>query len=139
MANELGATEIGGGYGSTGTTLAADGDVSTDGDLVVGGDVNLDGCLILSSENHTISTGAITVSASLVTINAESGSTDDLDTINGGATGYVLFLRPSGSVTITLKHGTGNINCPNGSDLALQYQRAIMLYDAAQWHVLAVQ
>ena len=116
-----------------------EGSLDVERNVVVGGNVTVGGRLVLTPANETISSGAITVTGSFVTVNPESGVVDDLDTINGGADLSVLFLRPSGSATITLKHGSGNIVCPGGSDLVLQYKRVIMVYDTSLWHVLAVQ
>jgi len=47
--------EFGGGYGSTGCTIEADGDIYTDGALTVDGNANLGGTLYLDSWNIVIS------------------------------------------------------------------------------------
>ncbi len=115
------------------------GDLALNADTTANGDLKHEGRLVLDIADHAIASGAITVSGSFARVAPESGSTDNLDTINGGVSGALLVLRPAASNTIILKHATGNIKCPIGSDTTLQYKRAILLYDASQWYVLAVQ
>lgn len=69
----------------------------------------------------TISSGAITVSRNYHTVDTEGGAaSDDLDTINGGVAGFLLYLRTTNSGRdVVLKHGTGNITCAGGSDITL--------------------
>lgn len=56
MANEryIEALNVGGGYGSTGATLAADGDIQADGDLTV------DGTIFGGADGYTGATAAMT-------------------------------------------------------------------------------
>lgn len=69
----------------------------------------------------TISSGAITISRNVHTIDTEgSAASDDLDTINGGVAGFLLYLRTtSSSRDVVVKHGTGNITCAGGADFTL--------------------
>lgn len=89
----------------------------------------------------TISSGAITVSRNVHTIDTEGGgASDDLDTINGGATGFVLFLRTTNSARdVVVKHGTGNITCAEGADFTLSSadQFAYGYYDSgtSTWYL----
>lgn len=71
--------------------------------------------------NLTISSGAITVSRNIHTIDTEGGaSSDNLDTINGGAAGWWLMLRCySGARSVVIKHGTGNIYTSSGYEISL--------------------
>jgi hypothetical protein len=91
----------------------------------------------------TIATGAITKTQSWHTIDTESdAASDNLDTINGGAEGDILFIRPENDArTIVVKHGTGNILCVGGSDLTLDDEEdfVILIYDAGLSSWLALQ
>lgn len=88
----------------------------------------------------TIATGAITYTSSYMTVDTEaSAATDDLDTISGGALGAFLILSTSSnSRDVTLKHGTGNINTPNGADIVLDASNkfVILVYNSATWNVI---
>lgn len=83
----------------------------------------------------TISSGAITVTGSNHTVDTEAdAATDDLDTINGGTDGQVLYLRSEDSARdVVLKHNTGNIVTPFGVDYTLDAtNKAVSLrYDTA--------
>ena len=69
----------------------------------------------------TIASGAITFVTSYMSVDTEaSASSDDLDTISGGALGSFLFLSTANSNRdVTIKHNTGNIKTPNGVDIVL--------------------
>jgi hypothetical protein len=78
--------------------------VTVSSDLKVDGFINLGGEPIL-----TISAGAVTATKSRHIIAAETGTADDLATINGGSDGDLLILQADTGDTITFKDGTGNI------------------------------
>ena len=60
---------------------------------------------------ETISGGAINFVSSLIILDTETGATvDDLDTINNGQTGQLLFLRKGTSDNVIVKDGTGNLS-----------------------------
>lgn len=88
----------------------------------------------------TISSGAITITQSYHTVDTESdASTDDLDTINGGTGGDVLFLRAANaSRTVTLRHGNGNIVLHDQGDYDLNDTDKViqLIYDGTNWHVV---
>lgn len=92
----------------------------------------------------TISSGAITATGSNHTIDTEGdASSDDLDTINGGADGFELQLRiENASRAVVIKDGTGNIETPDGEDITLDStENPITLrYDSAlsKWLVTSV-
>ena len=81
----------------------------------------------------TISSGAVTVSRNVHTLDTEgSAASDDLETINGGAAGFFLMLRAvHADRTVIIKHGTGNIYCSGGVDISLEdvYNLALGYYD----------
>lgn len=96
--------------------------IANDGDLVFAAATEL-----------TIATGAITITQNWHTVDGEGDANDTLTTINGGAEGFLLFLRPeSDSVTITISHDTGNISCVGQRDIVLENFEdfAILIYDA---------
>lgn len=81
-----------------------------------------------------IASGVLTVSAGgLVIVGAESGTADDLVTVNISTglliAGYqvVLFLTATIGDTITIKHNTGNLLCSTGADMTLTENTAVML------------
>ena len=141
MANELGATEIGGGYGSTGTTLAADGDVSTDGDLVVDGATELNDAVMITDSDVsplTVRRNASTASSDLYLLFALKNSADayvnyaymltEIATNTAGSEDgkITIGLREGGAATpyIELDASTGHIKLlnlptsnPGGSDV----------------------
>jgi hypothetical protein len=90
----------------------------------------------------TISGGAVTKTQAWHTIDTEGdAASDDLDTINDGADGDVIFFRPENDArTIVVKHGTGNILCVGGSDFSLDDEEdfCVGIYDAgiAAWLVM---
>jgi hypothetical protein len=79
------------------------------------------------AEELTISSGEITVTQSFCSINPESGTEDDLDTISGLNSGQFAVLKAldPGTDIITIKHGTGNISCFGASDVTLSEGIAI--------------
>lgn len=69
----------------------------------------------------TIAAGVITTTGKHHTVDTQAdAASDDLDTINGISEGEVVLLRPASAArTVVLKHGTGNIKCPQGLDISL--------------------
>jgi hypothetical protein len=89
---------------------------------------------IAVAELKTISGGAITVDAPWHTVAAESGTTDDLDTITAAADYTWTMLQADTGDTITIKHGTGNIELNSGSDYAISGNQKIeFFYDGTVW------
>jgi hypothetical protein len=80
------------------------------------GDLRLTG-----SSTLTISGGVITATNNLHKVDTEgAASTDTLDTINGGADGYVLFLVAANSArVVTVAHNTGNIYCARSKSIVI--------------------
>ncbi len=91
----------------------------------------------------TISSGAVTVTASNHNIDTESDAADDdLDTINGGREGAFVILRITDDArAVTVKHNTGNILTPDGNDIDLDStnKTVIMQYhdSMSAWLVLS--
>jgi len=89
-----------------------------------------------TSAKLDIASGAVTPTQNWHTVDTESSAaTDDLDTIVASelTDGFVLFLRQFNSArVVTLKHDTGNINCPGGVDIVFSdtTQVVILIYDS---------
>lgn len=64
--------------------------------------VGISGTIVLASDDLDVTQSVYSV----ISADAESGTTDDLATITGGFVGQVLCLRRDGSDTITVKHST---------------------------------
>ncbi|MPZ57626.1 MAG: hypothetical protein GEU91_14225 [Rhizobiales bacterium] len=56
-----------------------------------------------------IASGAVTVTKGYAVVSCETGSADDLATINGAFDGALLALSGTAGETITVKDGTGNL------------------------------
>lgn len=86
-----------------------------------------DGKIYGASSELTISAGgAVTVTDGYHTIAANSGTADDLDTINGTTAGQLIVIAAASGDTITITSGVGNIVTQTGADIAMsgnqQYQ-----------------
>lgn len=79
----------------------------------------------------TIAAGVAAVTQALHTVAAESGTADDLDTLNvsisGVTTPFVIILRAAAGDTITVKHSTGNIELNGAADYALSGDKTLAL------------
>jgi hypothetical protein len=65
-----------------------------------------------------------------------AAGTDDLDTINGGAEGDLLVIRPAdGTHTVVVKHNTGNIWLAGGASISLDdiNDHLALVYDGTKW------
>lgn len=93
-------------------------------------------------QTDTISGGVITYKGTNMIIDTEaSAASDDLDTINGGVDGAVLFLKSANSSRdVVIKHGTGNIFASTLADTTIDtVNRFVMLvYNATNsvWHTV---
>jgi hypothetical protein len=86
----------------------------------------------------TIDTGEVTKAQSHHAIAAESGTEDDLDTINDGADGDVLLLRADTGDTITLKHDVDNLYNPLEEDVEItDSSYAILVSNGTNWIIFA--
>jgi hypothetical protein len=81
-------------------------------ELTVTGDEVVTGFFGLGTPSTlTIATGAVTATKSYHLIDTEGGlATDDVDNINGGTDGSILFVRAANSArTVVCKDSTGNL------------------------------
>jgi hypothetical protein len=95
----------------------------------------------------TIATGVININSTgayggSFKIDTEgAAATDDLDTINGGTEGDVIWLAPANDArTVVLKHGTGNLQINGNADFSLDSQNdaAVARYNGSKWIVTTI-
>lgn len=93
----------------------------------------------LPEVNRTISSGAVTVDSTAIRVSAESGSTDDLETLSGGSADDWVLLRGTSGDTITVKHGTGNILLDGQADKSLSNGADLLLlkFSGSNWLQIA--
>jgi hypothetical protein len=70
----------------------------------------------------TISSEDLTITKTAHKLHPQSGTTDNLSTINGTADGDfgILSVSDLGTDTITIKHNVGSILCASGADINLR-------------------
>ncbi len=91
------------------------------------------------SQPITISGGIIGLGTnfSYFTVDTQAAAaSDDLDTINGGNEGDLIFLRAASAArTVVLKDGTGNLKINGGADLSLDNSDdlAVLHFDGTSW------
>jgi hypothetical protein len=92
-------------------------------------------------ETLTIATGVVTrtSTSSFFNIAAESGSSDDLDTINGGSDGDVIVLRPDTGDTITVRDNIGNIQLVGNFVMDNEADKLTLIFDSgiSKWCEIA--
>jgi len=104
------------------------GEIKSHLDDIVNGDQVFENLKLITPSTLTISSGAVTVTQAAHTLAAESGTADDLDTINGTVAGRLYTFKADTGDTITLKHGTGNIDVVGGLDLELSGDHTVIAY-----------
>lgn len=93
-----------------------------------------------SSSELTISTGAVTATGTVHTIDTESdASSDDLDTITQASSSYTFIIVSANNSArdVVLKHGTGNLSLSNDADITLDtaLRDWVMLrYEGSTWY-----
>jgi len=95
----------------------------------------------------TIASGVVTTTQNVHIVAAESSTTDDLDTITLGydiltvdTVDYwpIIILQADSGDTITLKHGTGNIDLPGDADIPLGDDEWILLmWNGTNWQTIS--
>jgi hypothetical protein len=112
---------------STGLAMLSSKDITASGNV----------CLSAAS-TLTVASGVVTQTESNHLIAGEGAAADDLVTISGGTAGDILILRASSdSVTITVKDGTGNIQCEGDRSLDNASDSMMLLYDGTNWVEIA--
>ena len=121
-----------------GTTAGAASAVTlyANGDIDAGGSVSVTDFLRIPSKGElTIASGVITVTGSDHGIDTESNtSSDDLDTINGGTSGDILYLTAwSPARTVVLKDGTGNLSLDGDFSMDNNADVIVLKYTGSIW------
>ena len=117
--------------------LAIKDSLTVDRNTNVNGITTLNKLVFSKGSNLTIACDTITPTHSFHSLLPQSGSSDDLDTINGGVDGQILILT-RGSGTITIKHDEDNIHTVGGSDFAMNSSTdvSVLLYNGNIWHLI---
>ena len=98
--------------------------------------ITLDKLIIPQNTTQLLITdGIITVTDTFPSVRVQTGSSDDLETINGGVDGQILFIKPYDNNDIVLKNDVDNILCNGGSDVTLNTSRdiAMLIYQSDTW------
>lgn len=84
---------------------------------------------------ETVSSGEITSGRFFIQITSESGNSDDVTFIDpDGQTRYFTLVQAANGHTITLKHGSSNLEFRGDADIVLQSLEMVMLfYDGLIW------
>lgn len=102
---------------------------------------NLLGLLFKTATELTISSGAITVTQALHTVDTEGdAASDDLDTINGGTTVNMIVIKADNDArTVVVKHNTGNIWLQGKADISLDdlEDGLLLVWDGTKWFDIA--
>jgi hypothetical protein len=81
----------------------------------------------------TLASHVLTPTLGIHTVTSQSGTSDYIDTITAVNNTY-LILKATATHTITLKHGTGNINVPGRNDVVMTGNAAVLLFcENGQW------
>jgi hypothetical protein len=90
-----------------------------------------------AAEALTIAAGVISPIKTHVTVDTEAAaSSDDLDTINNGLAGRVMWLRSvSATRVVTLRHAVGNIRTATGENYVLNTPNlyALLIHNGSNW------
>jgi hypothetical protein len=92
--------------------------LTASGVITANGQLKANDFLILTPENATIASGAITATSSLMVVDTEaSAATDTLETINGGVDGAIIIITQSNSSRdVTISMSLGNIRNSASAD-----------------------
>ena len=97
--------------------------------------------LTMDGRNTTrsIATGVVTITGSFHSIETEAAAaTDDLDTINGGETGQVLYIHAAdGTHDVVAKDGTGNLKLAGDFTMNNTEDTLTLIFDGTSWLELA--
>ncbi len=89
---------------------------------------------LFDASTLTLVGDAVTITKNYHVLAAQAGVTDDLATITGGDTGWLLAIAADAGDTITVKNGTDNIVITGGYDFVLSGDRVLLLIkDETNW------
>ena len=98
--------------------------------------ITLDKLIIPQNTTQLLITdGIITVTDTFHSVRVQTGSSDDLETINGGVDGQILFIKPYDNKYIVVKNDVVIILCNCCSDVTLNTSRdiAMLIYQSDTW------
>ena len=111
------------------------------------GSLNAHALALKAPTTLTVASGAVTITQNLHIIAAESGTTDNLDTITLGYDALsvdsveyypLLFLQADTGDTITIRHGQDNIDLPGDADIPLGDDEWIaLLWNGTNWQTVS--
>lgn len=85
----------------------------------------------------TVSSGTLTLTQSVNKILPESGTEDEINTLDGMTAGKINIVYASNSAhTLTFKHRIDNISCTGGVDIALSEGVIFVYFDGAVYYIL---
>lgn len=132
--------------GQSVTAIAGDGIVSTSHKVNIKGNYDGQSITYVTAQNSsiameqgqgatlTISAGVILVSSERHSVTSQTGTADDLTTLNGGQYGRAVDLFATTGHTITVKHAAGNIRTKTAGDVIVGNTTPIRLvYNGALW------
>lgn len=88
----------------------------------------------------TIAGGAITITSTdyFIVVAAETGTSDDLDTISGVTHGTTIAIKADTGDTITLTHAIGNLYSNNATGLVITGDKiAFLMYAWSKWYIMS--
>ena len=87
----------------------------------------------------TIASGVVTVTSSFHTIDTEAdASSDNLDTISGGADGDLLvIMAESSGRTVVCKDGTGNLRLAGDFTMDDTQDKLFLIFYISTWHEIS--
>jgi hypothetical protein len=113
------------------------------GGVRVTNSVNIHALALKAASTLNIASGVVTVTQQYHVLAAESGTTDDVDTISMGFTNLavkgntyypLLCVTADAGDVITLKDGTGNLSLPNADDIAVDPGSFVwLLWNGTAW------
>jgi hypothetical protein len=136
-----GTASFGGGYGSTGTSITATGDISTDGNVIIGGNLTVQGT------TTTINVADLTVADKDITLNYSTGDSSATannagiiiqDAVNSTTDASILWKTASDTFEFSHAISTKNATFDNGTNTTVDViadddgMAQIRLYGAAQ-------
>lgn len=82
----------------------------------------------------TIAGGAVTVTGGYHTLTSETGTSDQLDTINGGVLGQIVYLSATATHTITISNSAGNIRDIRGVNVVMSGNVTMaVMFNGTNW------
>ena len=113
------------------------------------GSLNIHGLALKAPTTLTIVSGVITATQNLHIVAAESGTVDNLDTIELGYDALsidsieyypVLIIQADSGDTITVRHGQGNIDLPGDADITLNDDEwTALLWNGTDWQAITAK